>query len=445
MKLGFKIWLLIVFLVFSLLLIFGLPPKIFDSGVLVVDVNSNSSLFEQGLRTGQVIHSINDESVKNIDDYQRIISENFALGEARLIILTNAGEYSFFGSELPGLAVSEIPKTNLKLGLDLSGGARALIKAENKSLTQSELTDLVEITQNRFNAFGLTDIQVSPVSDLSGNNFMLIEIAGATPSDLKNLVSEQGKFEAKIGNITVFEGGERDIASVGRDAQNARIEGCNQFEGGYLCRFSFSVTLSPEAAQKHADITRDIPVNITSEGGYLELPLDLFLDGNLVDSLQISESLKGRVTTQISISGSGTGATQDEALVEARAQMKKLQTVLMTGSLPYKLEIVKLDTISPLLGEEFAKFILIAGMVAILVVSIIVFIRYRRWKASASLIGITVSEVIIILGIASLISWNLDLPSIAGILATLGTGIDDLIILLDETKSKVLMNIKEKI
>ena len=274
---------------------------------------------------------------------------------------------------------------------------------------------------------------------------MLIEIAGATPTDLKNLVSEQGKFEAKIGNVTVFEGGDRDIASVGRDAQNARIEGCSPFDGGYMCRFSFSVTLSPEAAQKHADITRDIPVNITPDGNYLELPLDLFLDDNLVDTLQISEGLKGRVTTQISISGSGTGATQDEALVEARAQMKKLQTVLMTGSLPYKLEIVKLDTISPLLGEEFTRFILIAGVVAILVVSIIIFIRYRRWKASAALIGITTSEVIIILGIASLISWNLDLPSIAGILATLGTGIDDLIIILDETKSKVLLNIKQKI
>jgi len=33
--------------------------------------------------------------------------------------------------------------------------------------------------------------------------------------------------------------------------------------------------------------------------------------------------------------------------------MKKLQTVLITGSLPVKLNIEKIDTISPVLGDEF--------------------------------------------------------------------------------------------
>jgi len=255
------------------------------------------------------------------------------------------------------------------LGLDLAGGSRALIKAENKSLDQGELSDLVSITQNRLNAFGLTDLKVSPVSDLSGNNFMLIEIAGATPKDLKELISKQGKFEAKIGNVTVFEGGSRDIASVGRDAQSARIEGCNQGEGGYICRFNFEIVLSAAAAEKHAEITKNIPINSTSQGNYLAERLDLILDDNLVDSLLISEGLKGRATTQIAISGSGSGKTQEEALSEAKAQMKKLQTILMTGSLPYKLEIVKLDTISPMLGEGFVKYILLAGIVAILISS----------------------------------------------------------------------------
>ena len=46
----------------------------------------------------------------------------------------------------------------------------------------------------------------------------------------------------------------------------------------------------------------------------------------------------------------------------------------------------------------------------------------------------SISEIVIILGIASLIKWNLDLPSIAGILATIGTGIDQQIIIMDESK-----------
>jgi len=77
------------------------------------------------------------------------------------------------------------------------------------------------------------------------------------------------------------------------------------------------------------------------------------VDDKLVDSLSIGEGLKGRVTTQISISGSGSGETQDLAYDEAQKSMHKLQTILITGSLPYKLEIAKLDTISPALGKDF--------------------------------------------------------------------------------------------
>ncbi|MBS3084577.1 hypothetical protein J4411_01560 [Candidatus Pacearchaeota archaeon] len=443
MKLGFKIWLLIIILVLSLISIFGIPPKFFESGVLVTNIESNSTLFEQGLRAGSVINSIDGQKITDIDSYSKAISGKFIPGvNTKLTIITNSGSYTFYGENFSDISVSKIPKSNLKLGLDLSGGARALIKAQNQSLSRSELTDLVQITQNRLNAFGLTDLKVSPVSDLSGNNFMLIEIAGATPKDLRNLISEQGKFEARIGNVTVFEGGERDIASVGRDVQNARIESCGaDGSGGYLCRFSFTVTLSGAAAERHANITANIPV----QGGYLTENLDLFLDDNLVESLQISEGLRGRVTTQISISGSGAGGTEDEALANTKSEMKKLQTILMTGSLPYKLEIVKLDTISPLLGKEFMNYLVITGGIAILVISIIIFARYRKLKSSIAMIGTSVSEAIIILGVASLIQWNLDLPSIAGIIAGIGTGIDDVIVLMDESTSKVILSIKQKI
>ena len=57
----------------------------------------------------------------------------------------------------------------------------------------------------------------------------------------------------------------------------------------------------------------------------------------------------------------------------------------------------------------------------------------------------SISEVIIILGIASFIKWNLDLPSIAGILATIGTGIDQQIIILDEARQSLFLSIKQRL
>ena len=41
-----------------------------------------------------------------------------------------------------------------------------------------------------------------------------------------------------------------------------------------------------------------------------------------------------------------------------------------------------------------------------------------------------------------MIKWNLDLPSIAGILATIGTGIDQQIIILDEARQNMSLSLK---
>tara|TARA_Y100000310_G_C20031141_1_gene511852 strand:+ start:62 stop:451 length:390 start_codon:yes stop_codon:yes gene_type:complete len=43
-----------------------------------------------------------------------------------------------------------------------------------------------------------------------------------------------------------------------------------------------------------------------------------------------------------------------------------------------------------------------------------------------------VSEILIILGLAAFIGWNLDLAAIAGIIAAVGTGVDDQIVITDE-------------
>ena len=59
----------------------------------------------------------------------------------------------------------------------------------------------------------------------------------------------------------------------------------------------------------------------------------------------------------------------------------------------------------------------------------------------------SISEVVLILGFAALFKWNLDLAAIAGIIAAVGTGIDDQIIIVDEVlKQRIrVLNWKEKI
>ncbi len=373
----------------------------------------------------------------------RTISKKIAVPKTRQVSL---------GTQDLGLMVYEAPKTNVRKGLDLQGGTRVLLQPEEK-LSSNDISLLIDNMQQRLNVYGLSDIVLKDAGDLSGNQYILVEIAGATEEEIKDLLARQGKFEARIGNKTVFRGGQ-DIVYVARSAQEAGIDpnqGCSQSGSQWFCRFRFSITLSREAAERQADATKDLEVaydSASGRGDYLSEPLELFLDDAKVDELNIGADLKGQAATQIAISGSGTGSNQQQAVFNALQNMKRLQTILITGSLPVKLNIVKIDAISPLLGEGFVGNAMLMSLFAVISVAIVVGVRYWKLIIALPILITMLSEVIILLGIASFIGWNIDMAAIAGILVAIGTGVDDQIIITDETlkgEARYAYNWKEKI
>ncbi len=414
-----------------------------DDNVTIISTFGNAS--DAGLTENMTVLEINGNKITNKESFNSVKEK--IEPKINLVIKTDRNKKGYILSLNSPLDVraGNIPSSNLRTGLDLQGGARGLVKPEKK-LNPTEMSDLLLVSRERLNVYGIADVTIRSATDLSGNTYMLVEVAGATPEDLEELIGKQGKFEAKIANSTVFIGGKRDIASICRnDATCARIEQCLEVQGGYSCRFSFAVYLSEEAAQKQAAATANLAINTTEGEDWLNESLDLYLDDRLVDSLRISAGLKGKATTQVSISGPGFGATEAEAYEAAQENMLKLQTILITGSLPFKLEIVKLDSISPLLGKEFIKDIFLASSAAIVAVALIVFLRYKKIILTLPIMFTILSEIILILGIAALIKWNLDLASIAGIIAAIGTGVDDQIVIVDESRLGRQYSLKERI
>jgi len=341
-----------------------------------------------------------------------------------------------------GIKVYEAPTNNIRKGLDLQGGTRVLMQPEEE-VDRDTMETLLDSMKQRLNVYGLSDILVRQAGDLSGNQFIIVEVAGANEEEVKDLISKQGKFEAKIGNDTVFRGGQ-DITYVCRSADCSGIDpriGCGRIQNGYSCRFRFSITLSPEAAQAQADATQDLDILTTDETGaplsrdnrYLSKKIDFYLDNAAVDSLNLGADLKGRAVTDIQISGGGQGVTQQEGIANALKNMKRLQTILITGSLPVKLNIVKTDNISPILGEEFIRNAITMAIAAFVGVCAFIYIRYRRLTVVIPVIATVFSEVVMLLGFAALVGWNIDLAAIAGIIIAVGTGVDHLIVITDET------------
>jgi len=122
----------------------------------------------------------------------------------------------------------------------------------------------------------------------------------------------------------------------------------------------------------------------------------------------------------------------DPTLEDAQASLNDLTVLLESGSLSVPVDSVSRETISPLLGEDFLVNVALIGIVALVVVSLVIFVRYRVIKLTIPIVFTGLSEVILILGFASMIGWALDLAAVAGILTAVGSGVDDQIIITDE-------------
>lgn len=440
----FTNWRVIILLLFLLFAVISIQPQFNAEGVAIRSVAVNSSASLAGIENPspkltplqkERIIAINGNSLGTIEDYYAAL-ETIGINQT-VQIETNKQIYRLHTAETPelGLKVYSAPTSNLRKGLDLEGGTRVVLKSvEPATKDQIELT--IDNLKERLNVYGLSDVVVRAATDLAGEDFIIIEIAGVTEDEVKELLSKQGKFEAKVGNETVFFGGSKDITYVCRSAECSGINpqiGCSTIEEGSACSFFFSISLSPAAAERQAQLTQTLAEIPENKNCYLDQELVLFLDDTEVDRLKIGCELKGRASSNIQISGSGIGVTQPDAVTNTLQNMKKLQTILVTGSLPVKLDIVKLDTISPSLGKEFLNNVLLVGMLAILAVVAVVLLRYRQAKVVIPMALTLLSEIVLLLGFAALVGWNLDLAAIAGIILTLGTGVDHLIVITDET------------
>jgi len=345
------------------------------------------------------------------------------------------------GADDLGIVVMKRPKSNVQKGLDLQGGTRLLLEPEEE-LSPDNFSLVVDNLEQRLNVFGLSDVNVQAVTDLpeqlggSGKQFVLVEIAGVSKNQVDELLSKQGKFEANIGETTVFKGGDRDITYVCLDPTCSGIDprqGCSPAEeGGYTCRFSFAITLSPHAAKAFGKATENIEVDPESAGQYLTEEIVLSLDDVERDRLSIATSLRGRAENNIQISGSGSGANAQEARTNTLENMKELQTLLKTGSLPTKMNIVSSQSVSATLGEGFLANGIKIGLIAALGVAIVVYARYRKLSIVIPMLITSFSEVLLLLGLAALIRWNIDVAAIAGFIVAVGTGVDHQIVITDE-------------
>jgi len=287
----------------------------------------------------------------------------------------------------------------------------------NPGVTKETADDVKRILENKINSLGTRDAKVYVITALNGiSRYIRIEMAGVSMGEAQEIVGKQGKFEIRIhttGNETEHILFGDAIQSVANPAQNPP----NSNNWGV----SFIITPSAGEDLRQAAINSGATKSPTGHN------LDMILDGNVVYSApldpDLAAELQAKVTTNL-LASTGVGE-------EGREQAKLLEIHLRNGALPVGVSIAGSGSVSPELGDQFKFWSVLAGLFALLAVAVSVYIRYREPGIVFPMVLINGSEIIILLAFTTFF-MQLDLATIAGLIAVLGTGIDQLVIITDE-------------
>lgn len=381
--------------------------------------------------------------------------------------------------------------TNINEGLELSGGTRVLLSLNTTNASEETAQKVSNIIGTRISSFGLTQASVRTVR--LGEEFNVqVQVASQNRSRLEELISQKGSFEARmpwtVSDSRKFELG-NSVYRFRFDNGSAAVNGTQKTPGesfnlsgskwyyknstdsqarfevvaydgedvksvinsdsrvtdtrGGSYNFRFPITLTTSAADRVQRISSNYGSVLVGGTSYLgqngeAAPLRLYVDGTQRSSLNVASSFRSSPVTQPQISGGG------ETEAEAKSEMEELQAILQSGSLPVEVNIESISTVTSSLGSEFLSAAFISISASLLAVGGLIYLRYGDPKVVAPIVLTGASEVYILIGAWFSTVATLDLASIAGVIAAVGTGVDDQIIITDESGREKMKSWKER-
>ncbi len=324
---------------------------------------------------------------------------------------------SLFGLiKIPGI-------NNIVPGIDINGGIDAMLYAVTDSgqkPTQADLDTAKVIIGKRLDKAGILDRNLS--TDVSAGRIILQIPWAAGETDFN-----PDKTLAMIGETALLTFQEVDVDKV--DSNNDPLP-----TGRIVLQGMDVVDAVPVVNTQNGDVMVDLELNENGKSAFSEATkrligqqISIFMDDQFISAPVVQVHIpNGEAVITL-----GQGKTREEKLVEA----KELADTIRSGALPFKLEAKQVNAISPLLGKGALDITIRAFIVAFLIISVFLMIYYR-------IPGLIASIALFALAIMTLnvISWlgiTLTLPGLAGIILSVGMGVDANVIIFERIKEEL--------
>ena len=320
----------------------------------------------------------------------------------------------------------------------MSMSPSALARIQETTMQQS-----LETIERRINALGLTE----PTIQLHGrkDNEILVQLPGeGDPARAKQVIQAGGQLELKLvddPNPYPSEAAalaqHSGILPAGTEIVPGRVESRNPQETGeawYVLARTPVVTgrdLRSAVETRNAEMPGEWQVNFTLSADAARR-FGPFTEENKGRQMAIVLDKKvfsaPTIQSRIEDSGRITGSFSEETAHD-------LALVLRAGALPASIKYLEERTVGPSLGADSIRHGVQASVLSLLVVMIFMVFYYRLSGVNAVLALIL--NLVILLAALAMIGAVLTLPGIAGVILTIGMGVDSNVLVFERIREEL--------
>jgi preprotein translocase subunit SecD len=449
-----KLGLILGTLLFFLFGIFGIPDSFSRQGMLAamtkrinlgLDLRGGTHLILQvqvndavNVDAQNAIEVVKDKLRSRKIDYTDITQSDPQNNPDRILL---KGMDAKSRADLIDIVQASLPEYDVTGGADNTWNL-AMKPSNLADLKSKAVTQAIETIRNRIDALGVSEPTIQEHG--LGQYQILVQLPGVDdPGRVKDIIQSTAMLEIKQSLGGPYPTQQAALQAqpqpgiLPADAlllQGHRMPGAQAGEDSWYLVSRVSAVSGKDLRDARPDRDQngqpDVKFTLTSEGGqrffnfttaHVGESLAVVLDGKVQEVANIREPIRDQ--------GSISGGSMNEQ------QSKDLSMILRSGALPAGLKYLEERTVGPSLGADSIRAGVRAAIYGMLAVLIFMLIYYRGAGINADVALIL--NLIILLGFMGYFGAVLTLPGIAGVILTVGMGVDSNVLIFERIREEL--------
>jgi preprotein translocase subunit SecD len=430
--------------ILSISLFAGFPPtlaKMKQRVHLGLDLRGGTQLVLQVV-TDDAIRAETDQAIESLR--QQLTKENIAfrqIARTQINTLQAVGVDPSKDSDFRSILNDHLSEWDLvSTAVDVPNTYTVRLKPnQEKQYRDQSVDQAIQTIRNRIDQLGVGEVVIQKHT---GTDEVLVQLPDVTdPARVKNIMQSTAQLELKLvdsgpfpsqaaaaqnygggvpANLEVLPSVERGSSTEGSYYVVQQISSVSgrDLKGAYPSRDengrpAVSFNLNADGAQRMGRTTEE------NVGKMLAIVLD--------NKIQSAPRINSRITDSGIITGGAGGFSPQAA--------QDLALILRSGALPASIRYLDEEVVGPTLGADSIRAGLIAALVALVSVVIFMLFYYRLSGVNATIAMIL--NLIVLFGAMAYFGAALTLPGIAGVILTIGVGIDSNVLIFERIREEL--------